>query len=411
MPATQRNVVCLGLKALLLEVGGGACACAAELPPPDDGGDTWTLAGAYTVDLLRNAHGGLATGDAWLDNLDLALDVDGERAFGVPGLRLFLNGLYNNAERFSERYPGDVMVASNIDGPQALRLYEAWADVTFAGGAASLRVGLYDLNSEFDASNARSLFINSTFGVGHELGQTGENGPSIFPSTSLAARLALTLSPDWTFMTAIFDGVPAAPGGSPRERLHIGGNDGALVIAELQHVGTDVARLAMGAWYYTKEFELIDDQTLDVNPARTARSAGAYALADIPVWSDSGDSGRKLDSFARMGIASDAVNAFGASAQFGAILRQPFTADAEESLGIAVTTAQTSTAWRHAQRELGGRPAHAETAIELTYRRAILPWLTVQPDIQYIFDPGADGSLEDALVLGLRIELSTERAW
>src|SRR5262245_61640711 len=112
MLANRRNVVCLGLKALLLEVGGGA-TYAAELPWPDDSEEAWTLAGAYTVDLLRNAQGGLATGDAWLDNLELALDVDGERAFGVAGLRLFVNGLYNNAERFSERYPGDVMVASN----------------------------------------------------------------------------------------------------------------------------------------------------------------------------------------------------------------------------------------------------------------------------------------------------------
>jgi hypothetical protein len=81
--------------------------------------------------------------------------------------------------------------ASNIDAPRAVRLYEVWADWTFGASDASMRFGLYDLNSEFDTTEARSLFMNSTFGVGHELGQTGHNGPSIFPSTSLALRMAL----------------------------------------------------------------------------------------------------------------------------------------------------------------------------------------------------------------------------
>jgi porin len=48
--------------------------------------------------------------------------------------------------------------------------------------------------------------------------------------------------------------------------------------------------------------------------------------------------------------------------------------------------------------------------IEVTYRRALLPWLTVQPDIQYILNPGADRSLRDAVVFGLRIEFAAEWA-
>lgn len=51
-----------------------------------------------------------------------------------------------------------------------------------------MRIGLYDLNSEFDALDDAGLFINSAFGVGTDIGLTGVNGPSIFPVTSLAVR-------------------------------------------------------------------------------------------------------------------------------------------------------------------------------------------------------------------------------
>ena len=46
-----------------------------------------------------------------------------------------------------------------------------------------------------------------------------------------------------------------------------------------------------------------------------------------------------------------------------------------------------------------------ETAIELTYRARITDGLEVQPDIQYIVNPGTDPALDNALVFGIRIEL------
>jgi porin len=75
------------------------------------------------------------------------------------------------------------------------------------------------------------------------------------------------------------------------------------------------------------------------------------------------------------------------------VLNRPFASEAAESLGLAVSRLQS-------------RIAGAETAVELTYRRELTPWLTLQPDVQLIVNPGAGGSLRDALVLGLRIDIA-----
>jgi porin len=405
-----RDAVCVGIKAVLLQLGIVADASSDESP---DSRRAVTLSTAYTADLLRNAGGGLEVGNTYLDNLDLLLDVDGEQAFGVPGLQLFVYGLYNNANRFSDRYAGDAMTASNIDSPRAVRLYEAWAQWTFEGERASLRAGLYDLNSEFDVSDARGTFINSSFGVGHELSQTGVNGPSIFPSTSLALRLSYGLAQDWAILAAALDGVPGDPDVPARTRVDINEDDGALFVTELQRSrsGARLSKLAIGAWSYSETFDRIDDAILGVDPPRKGTSSGAYALVDLKIWQDSDRPDRRLETFARVGVASAEVNEYDRSAQAGIIVRQPFSAAAEESLGLAVSSAWTGSQNRRAHRELGSPIEDAETVIELTYRRELLPWLILQPDIQYISNPSADPALDDALAIFLRVELAAERSW
>lgn len=60
----------------------------------------------------------------------------------------------------------------------------------------------------------------------------------------------------------------------------------------------------------------------------------------------------------------------------------------------------------HDFRDANPEALTTEIALELTYKMEILPYLTVQPDIQYIFNPGTDPELENAWVLGLRTEIN-----
>jgi porin len=69
----------------------------------------------------------------------------------------------------------------------------------------------------------------------------------------------------------------------------------------------------------------------------------------------------------------------------------------------AITNSDT---FRRVQAELGSTFEAHETAIELTYRMQATPWLALQPDVQYIVNPGTDPSLDNAWVVGLRFELS-----
>ncbi len=107
-----------------------------------------------------------------------------EELFDIRGLTLFVSGQSNAGGGLSDRFVGDSFAVSNIDAPKASRLFEAGAAWGFGeDGEHGVRVGLLDLNAEFDASDPRGLFINSVFGIGQDFSQSGENGPSIFPTT------------------------------------------------------------------------------------------------------------------------------------------------------------------------------------------------------------------------------------
>ncbi len=56
-------------------------------------------------------------------------------------------------------------------------------------------------------------------------------------------------------------------------------------------------------------------------------------------------------------------------------------------------------------RDVEKRDGH-ETAVELTYRVQVFPWFAIQPGVQTIFNPGADPSLDNAVVSIMRFQIN-----
>lgn len=83
----------------------------------------------------------------------------------------------------------------------------------------------------------------------------------------------------------------------------------------------------------------------------------------------------------------------------------------EDELGIAIAQAYNGDAYRSLAARADVSSDRAETNIELTWRIPVAEWLVLQPDVQYIINPGTNPQLRDALVVGLRFELTGERAW
>ena len=371
-----------------------AAAWAAPDARSDTVGRDVSFEAAYVSDVLSNVSGGVSRGVRYLDNLDLTLEADLGRAVGLADTTLFLYGLYNNGTGFSDGLVGDAQVVSNIEAPvAAFRLYEAWLEHRLFADAVSLRAGLYDVNAEFDALESAGLFLNSAHGIGTDIGQTGENGPSIFPVTALGLRAALRVGENWTARVAVLDGVPGNPDRPRRTAVSLGGGDGAFVIGELAYE-TDAIRLLAGHWRYTARFE-------DFSGAQARGNDGFYLRGETRLASEAGDGAQGLSAFARLGAATGRFNMFDRFASFGLVYTGPLPGRDEDRAGVAIAVAGTSDGFRETSPATG-----AEVAVELTYRFVLTDWLALQPDIQYIVNPGTDPTLSNALTLAIRAELN-----
>lgn len=347
------------------------------------------LEASYTGEIMSNRSGGVRRGERYLDNLDVVLEADLEQAIGWRGANLHVYGLYNNGKSVSDLI-GDAQAASNIEtGTRAARLYEAWIDQKI-GANVSIRAGLYDLNSEFDSLDTAGLFIGSAHGIGTDISQTGLNGPSIFPSTSLAARLDVTPAEGWAVRAAVLDGVPGNPDHPGRTTIRLGNGDGALLIGEAQAPVLG-GKLLFGHWRYTARFDTHQG-------GRDKGNSGFYLRGEAPI---AGGNGKQLSGFFRLGTASGRFNMFDRFASAGFKLTGLVKGRDEDEIGLAFASAFTSRGYR-----LTNGGGKAETAVEFTYRAPVTDWLTLQPDVQYVRNPNADTAIDDALVVGLRFEIS-----
>lgn len=353
--------------------------------------DPFRIEAAYTADIWYSATGGVQRGSRYLDNVDLMAEADLEELVGWQGATAFGYILHNNGNSLTELL-GDAQVASNIEtGVKATRLYEAWIEQKL-GETVSLRAGLYDLNSEFDALETSALFMGSAHGIGTDISQTGGNGPSIFPVTSLAARFSVDLSDQWKVRVAILDGVPGDPDHPRRTTINLDDADGALLIGEIERAGK-ASRLIAGYWRYTAQFDRITGGT-------SRNNDGFYLRGEAHLTREEEET-QGLAGFLRLGFAESTINRFSGFASAGLTYTGLFSGRDQDQIGLATATAFGSDRAREAFES-----DTAETAIELTYLAQLTKILSIQPNVQYVINPDADSTLPNAFAIGLRIMIS-----
>ena len=247
--------------------------------------------GTYTADVLSALDGSPDRGTDLVGRADAWVDFKGPAA-GLDSLAAHLDLIAVHGPDFSGRRIGVYQTISSLEADTLPHVYEAWAQWK-PSALVSAKAGLIDLNAEFDIQNTGALFVNSAFGIGPDISQSGLAGPSIFPMTAAAlvvrvqhGRKALGLG--------VFDALAGARHDPRKAALRFPGTTGALLIAEARvPVGTWL--LQLGGWHYTTRFDALD-------PARPpALSRGVYAMLEGAVT-------RKVSAWVRIGGADARAN-------------------------------------------------------------------------------------------------------
>jgi len=365
------------------------------------------LEAAYTLDYFANTKGGLKRDDTYLTHLDLILTLDTKR-LGLWDHGTFRVNMIDNSggEKFTGDILGDTQGVSNIEAPRTTRIYELWYEHVFFEDKLSVLGGIHDYNSEFDVTEYGGLYVNSSFGIGPEISKNAR--PSIFPLTAPAIRAKIIPNDQWQFLFGVYDGDP----GDPNVDEHFPRSDfdhegGAFIATEAAyHLTGDVLPgfIKLGMWHNTGEFNHVTSVDNNGVPIKRDGNTGGYLVVDKMLYREDvehGSTEQGLGAFLQLGSNKKYVNEVNMYIGGGLNYRGLIPGRDQDEIGLAFAQARINDDLVDA----GGRKDH-ETSIELTYKAQITEHISIQPDFQYVIDPGAVSNVDDAFVVGARFEMA-----
>lgn len=381
--------------------------CITAASAQDVQGPSLSLSASYTGDFRRNTTGGLRTGDAYDDSLDLGLVWVTEGLFSDARMTTNLSVMHLAGGRISNDYVGDLQGVNTLEASEGWRLYESWVELSFGDSRSSLRAGVLDMNAEFDTPVTQGIFTSSPFGIGTEFSQTGARGPVCWPTTGLGIRVAGEISDRMHWRMGAYDGAPGTPTDRAFTSTRLSGDDGALIVGELEYASGRINKLAVGGWSYTSAFERLDG-AMSGELRRERGNQGFYAHFDARL-ATAGT--LNLNGSIRAGVAQARFNPVDHYVGVGFSASGFSAARAGDTLALGVALAHLGNDYRRASAFAGSPTTSAETLFELVYRAELTSWLSVLPSVQFVSSPGADPQANDAWVAGLRFELTRDRSW
>jgi porin len=369
---------------------------------------------------FKNFRGGLDTHDAvGAATLDLNMALDTEKLFNWRGGRFYVDMEYHAGQDPSEVLVGDLQVFDKLNAPAYLQFFEMWYEQKLLGDKLRLKVGKVDANTEFSVIDNGLSFLNSSSQV----------SPTLFvlPTTpDPMPGINLFVTPNESYYAgfgAYYSNRSVRLGnlvGNPQDAQS--SKFGAFMIGETGlRWGSDSllrrdGNLKAGAWVHTGTFSRLggsgpseasaaggSGSSTSVSPGQGSAGStqegvhGYYLIVDQTLWqpSQAKAGGPGVRCFLEYGATRRTVNTIDHHAGGGITWTGLFPGRPDDVLGFTPQYAQISS--------LADLPRSYEMAFELFYRLKISPWLILQPDLQYIANPG--GQYPDAVVATLRLEM------
>jgi porin len=426
-------------------------------------GDMWGLRSALanygitfalqeTSEVLGNVTGGAKTGAAYDGLTQMALQLDTDRAFGLHGGTFNISALQIHGRNLSADNLLTIQTASGIEADRATRLWELWYQQKFLeDDSLDIKIGQQSVDQEFMFSANGAFLINTMFGWPAVPSFDFPGGGPAYPLSALGVRARYHPTDSLTFLTGVFNGSPSPTGGlccsgDPQRQNPSGTNfplnGGVLVLAEAQYTYPAVGAMSdpdrseplprvykIGAWFNSESFadQQFDNRGLSLaDPASNGLTRGHhgnygfYATADQMVWADQEETAHTVNVFGRVLWAPQADRNFLTfSMNAGITVHQPFPNRDGDTFAIGVGFAKVSSAAANLDRATAAftgafTPTRSsETYLEVSYQYQIARWWLLQPDLQYVFNPGGGVAnpnnpskrVGDEFVLGLRTNI------
>lgn len=357
-----------------------------------------SFAGSFYFDYQGAWSGGLSRRAVYDQLLDLNATLDLDKAFAIPGATVFIDYM-STAGDSPSRFMGDFHGTSNLESERSLdQIAELWWQQWLFDRRLRVKFGKVDANREFGAVEPAGEFANSGAAL-----DTANPFIPWYPDPATGVNAFIYPSENWYIGAGFYDGSlqsgvrtgARGPGTffSPRR------SNEYYTIAETGYTFdslwfTTATRIAGGGWYHGADFGRFDGGT-------ESGTFGLYALLESTLWkrdpADDDDT-RGLACFARYGHGDGDVNDVEHNVSGGMRLEGTFEGRDADSAGAFVS-------WSDLSDVRGAGYARDETVVDVYYRISITPFLHVQPELQFVIDPGGSADTADAVVASIRVSI------
>lgn len=349
----------------------------------------------YTSGFWSNLDGGFDTGIRYEGFAAWGVDVD----FGLlssadawADTSFYIDWISYHGGQPSEDLVGAFPIGfvSGWESEDSVRFYQIYIEQELFDGALLARAGQLVADEDFFVSPTADNFLNATFGNFFAAGP-------VYPLAAPGVYVRIVPADGWELRVGAYTGDPGEDEGSNWGfDWKISSQAGAVIYAEIE---AQQSPLGLPGTYI---FGVVGD-TSDYTDFESGGDAnGAYLLSaviDQALLLDTAGEPR-LSAFVRAAFApqDDRVPAR-YNVDLGFVWFGPLPGREQDILGVAWSYLDFADDYVRSERAAGNRVSRHETVLELTYRAQVTGWLTLQPDLQILFDPHF--SRNDAVVLGL----------
>ncbi len=349
------------------------------------------LTAFYVNQAATNLDGGESTETVYSDMLFLGADFDLEKSYlNLKGGSFHVTFTNRNGENLvAEAELGTNLLVNEVFGQGSVtRLNHFFYEQDLFNDALTLKIGR--VNGSFDFFPFSCNFQNLTFCSAIPSYITPNYTP--FPGHTWGAIATIKPTKNFYVKTGIFDINQEFD--DPDNGLRFGGvgqGEGSRWQIESGYT------LNSGGLTGTYRIGFFTD---DVGAANVVTGedesnlSGYYILAEQEIWK--ADNNRGITLFASYTQGDEDVATLERVAEIGAFIKGPFAARPQDEIGIAFGRID-------ANDDLDG--LGAEYPSEIYYAWKATPAITLQPNLQYIRDPGGNSDNDDVVVLGLKTVL------
>jgi len=385
--------------------------------------DGITLRAHWTTESAGNVSGGREQTARYTQQLDAGADFDLDKLWGVPNAKIQFTVTDRRGRSLTNDALGNQFSVQELYGAgQNFRLAELNWQQDFLDHRIFLQLGWSPVGDDFARLPAFCNFQNGII-CGHANAMTTNSGAHNFPTAQWGGHVKWHATPNFYLnVGAYLDNEKA---GNKDQGWNLSfKHRGVFVPLELGWTtgrGTNgmPGSLTLGAYYNTAGtpdvYIDVDGQTAGLTGAdflqRNGRSGG-YVIANRMVYREGPDSDRGLTLGLMAGVGDKATARFRDFWLLGGHYQGTFPGRDHDVISFMVASGHTNPRYTRYQRDRNRvAPGSVgvqtyETVAEIDYGAKITPWLTVRPNLQYIFRPGGTGEIPDAFVIGLYTQVT-----